>query len=386
VSNLIKFTPEPAKIIRLIDRTRTVTDWKCPRARYWGYEYQGRGIVKNSTSLELSIGIAVHDALAAIASLTLANAPVNIDEIATATYTQIHDLILETQQDLLDRGVGEFAKEQGTLGEGLIRGFYHHVWPKLMQDHQIVCAEEEMEYPLYQSEGLDIIFMTKPDLILENKDGDLIYIEYKTTSTKKEAWINSWDTAVQLHSSVKATEFSLGKLPAAVQIVGLYKGYESYGKQSSPFCYAYTKKGNPPFSQDQVAYEYAPGFKRTPTWEHPGGVKAWIENMPNNVMANQFPMTPPIFVNEDLVARFFKQRLNRELDIAATHDVVEGPMMDIAYPQRFDQCQPSFGWPCQYKTLCHGHVEDPLNSGFVPREPHHQTERDQLGLDAHDQQ
>lgn len=374
-----------SKLIRLIDRTRTVTDWKCERARYWGYEYQGRGIVKHGLSIELFIGIVVHDALAAIGTLHLNEKPIPIDEIASLAFQQVYDELLNKNEGLLQGEAEEWAREQGTLAEGLIRGYYKHVWPRLLHMYpHVVCVEQEMEYPL-DSSG-QFIFMTKPDLIMESPDGELVYIEYKTTSSKKDSWIKSWETAVQLHSSIKATEFSLGKLPSAVQIVGLYKGYESYGKQSSPFCYAYKKSGNPPFSEDVIQYEYKPGFKRVPTWEMDGGVKGWVDSMPEDILANQFPLTAPIMVNEDLIESFFKQRLDRESDIAYANQqiadgVPESEVLNRFYAQKFDQCQPSFGWSCQYKTICHGYVPDPLQQGFVLREPHHDLEREQLGLE-----
>jgi hypothetical protein len=368
-----------SNIIRLIDRTRTVADWKCPRSRWWGYEYLGKGIVKSGTSLALFTGIVVHDAMAAIATFTKEAegddplGAVPIDDIANAAFTQVRDNILESAGPVVLPETTEFANEQGALTEGLIRGFFKHLWPKLYEQYpRIIAIEQEMEYTLDDL----TTFMTKPDLIVENQEGDLVYLEYKTTSNKKENWIKSWETAVQLHSSIKATEATLGKLPSYVQIVGLYKGYESYGKQSSPFCYAYIKKGNPPFSQDQVQYEYKAGFRRYPTWELPGGVKAWVESMPENVLTNQFPLTPPIFVNEDLVNKFFNQRLLREREIADHLNLhgFQDIMLDKVFPQHFDQCNPSYGWSCPYSKLCHGEVKDPLQEGYEFRVPHHARE------------
>lgn len=407
------------KIIRLVDRTRTVADWRCPRARYYGYEWNGRGIVKNGMSLALEEGLIVHDALAAIAHLILNGLPVDIDEIAVTAQKDLYDRLIEASGPIIMPEADEYAKEQSTLVEGLIRGFYKFMWPKLMLMYPIItCVEQEMEYPLDQcpqcggagttplsdedsldvqvctlcnGAGVNFIFMTKPDLIMESPDGELVYIEYKTTSSKKAEWINSWETAVQLHSSVKATEYSLGRLPSAVQILGLYKGYTSYGKQSSPFCYAYKKNGNPPFTQDQIAYEYKAGFKRYPTWELEGGCKKWVEDMPEEILANQFPLTPQIYVNEDLVASFFKQRLIREREIAqaATNSIKSDTSyfedLDRVFPQKFDQCKPSFGWNCQYIKLCHGNSDNPLEEGFVEREPHHDLEREQLGLEVKDE-
>ncbi len=352
-------------------------DWKCPRSRFLGYELNGRGIVKQGTSLELFIGIVVHDAMAAIATLTKDGQKVPIDAIASAAYQQVHDNIAGASEIVLPE-TAEFAREQGTLIEGMLRGFYKHVWPRLMAEYPVIVAvEQEMEYKL-DPEG-NFIFMAKPDLIVENKEGDLVYLEYKSTSSKQDKWINSWDTAVQLHSSILATEQTLGRRPAYVQIVGLYKGYESYGKQSSPFCYAYKKQGNPPFTSDQVSYEFKAGFKRSATWEMAGGVKAWIDRMPDNILANQFPLTAPIMVNDDLVESFFRQRLHREREIAAVAGLDLNVFdLDKVFPQRFDQCVPSFGYGCPFKKICHGEVSSPLEDGFEPRQPHHARELEAL--------
>lgn len=368
------------KIIRLIDRTRTVQDWKCPRARYYGYEYQGVGLVKSGTSLALFTGIVIHDAMAAIATFQSNHERVPIDEIAELARKQLYDNLIESAKGVVLAETIEYANEQAALTEGLIRGFFKHMWPRLMAQYpKIVAIEHEMEYTL--SDGL--VFMAKPDLIVENTEGELVYLEYKSTSSKKENWINSWETAVQLHSSILATEATLGRKPVYVQIVGLYKGYESYGKQASPFCYAYKKAGNPPFTQDQIQYEYKAGFRRYGTWELPGGTKAWVESMPDNIIANQFPLTPPIMVNDTMVEAFFRQRTIREAQIAHAMEVGEfdDPItgIDAVFPQHFDQCVPSFGWSCEFKKLCHGHVENPLEEGYEPRQPHHARELEPLG-------
>lgn len=374
-----------SRLIRLIDRTRTAADWKCPRSRYWGYEYLNQGISKASTSLELFIGIITHDAMATIATLTQAGKPVPIDDIASMAFKQVHDELIARSQGIVEVDAESFASEQGALIEGMIRGFYKYLWPKLMVLYpKIVAVETEMEYPLnpdpISADDPEFIFMTKPDLVVEDLEGNLVYLEYKTTKFKNDKWINSWETAVQLHSSVKATGLTLGREPNCVQIIGLYKGYESYGKQNSPFCYAYKKNGNPPFTQDIVQYEYKAGFKRYPTWELKGGVKEWVESMPDDVLANQFPMTPIIMVNEDLVKKFFEQRLIRETEIFNGTSLIDSERitLDRVFPQKFDQCQPAFGWACEFKKLCHGYVSDPLQEGFELRMPHHEQEFRQI--------
>jgi len=353
----------------LFDRSRTVTDWRCPRARYWGYEYDGKGIVKGTTNLALHTGIVVHDCLAAIATQ---HPDVDIDTIAQTAALAMKKSLLEASEG--EVGADEFANEQAALTEGMIRGFYLHVWPLLLAQYPIIRhIEKEVTY---KYEGLT--FMSKPDLILETESGEQVYIEYKTTSSKKEEWINSWDTAVQLHSAVKACEQTLGHAPEAVQIVGLYKGYRSYNKQNSPFCYAYMKKGNPPFTEDVIQYEWKAGLKRYPTWELEGGVKNWVEGMPESVLAGLFPMTPPIFINNDLVEAFFKQRAIREKEIAVYEPENKLFTLDRVFPQKWDSCSPGWGHGCEFKKLCHGRADDPLKNGFTYRRAHHELEAEQF--------
>ena len=622
--------------------SRIVKYWYCPRARYWNYEYQGKGIEKVSTSLPLFSGLTLHDSLATIATFHKEGVEVPIDDIAKLAFDSMKQALMEAGDG--EVGTHEFAMEQATLIEGLIRGFYKHTWPILMDTYpKIVAIEQRMEYDL----GDDMKFIAKPDLIVEDKSGELVYCvapatrlltpqldwveaenlkigdslvgveefpanlkldkngqgrrgarqwntgtitnirkvkkpsykltfsdnttitcsddhqwliplhrgkhgrggsfnaewrktsdikvgtrflkvlepwnindwepydrgyisaalegegslsqikksramsitfsqkenvmmkkvrsifdkysvnygdshrlnnvrnlyvcskpnilkllgvakpqrlldklnfnevggafpitnltllkkefigdqdviaiettnhtyiaegiishncEYKSTSSKKQEWVDSWNTAVQLHSSIKAVEQTLGTAPSQVQIVGLYKGYISYGKQSSPFCYGYKRSGNPPFTQDDIKYDYKAGYKRSPVWEMDGGVKAWVDAMPSEILANQFPLTAPIFIDQDQVDAFFRQTKAKEIEIdIASRLINESPednqgLLDKVFPQHFEKCQPAWGFPCEFRKLCFGHVEDPLNEGYKVRDTSHLSEEEQ---------
>jgi hypothetical protein len=374
LTEIIKLTP-------VYDRSRVVQDWKCPRSRYWNYEFGGRGISPNGMALELFMGIVVHDVLAAIATLTQAGKPVDIKALTDAAYTQMYEGLYNPELPIDAR---DFAKEQATLVKGMLLGFYKHRWPQLLTQYpKILYTESEM---VYEHNGLR--FMSKPDLVLGN-DEETVYVEYKSTSSKKDAWVNSWATAVQLHSTIRAINTTHNISVDAVIVQGLYKGYESYGKQSSPFCYAYKRNGHPPFSQDEIAYDYKAGFKRYAVWDLPGGIDKWVEEMPDVILGDQFPQTPPIYIKDDIVDRFFAQRTYREQEIADISPVLASlrldenmeeeytETLDRYFPQRFDQCIPSFGKPCAYQKLCHGPKVDPLEVGFQWREPHHSTETEQ---------
>lgn len=374
--------------LRLYDRTRVTQDWYCPRARYLGYEYAGKGLTPSGFALPLWMGITLHDGLSAIARDHLLPAsgtqdPLGIDLIASTAERQMRESLLELAGGESDKV--EFAFEQGALVEGILRGFYKAVWPSLLNEYpKILFIEEEMGF---QHDALQ--FMSKPDLVLATDDlSSIIYAEYKSTSSKKEGWVNSWATAVQLYSTIKAIEATHGLKVEKVIVQGLYKGYETYGKQGSPFCYAYKRTGHPPFSHDEVRYDYKPGFQRSPVWEMPGGVAAWVASMPEDTLSDQFPQAPPIFPKEDLVEAFFAQRASREHEIALAVDMLEAHLgnddvssaiLNTAFPQRFDRCREAWGdggrgKKCDFIRICHGGLEDPLKEGFTWRTPHHQPE------------
>lgn len=361
----------------LYDRSRVVTDWLCPRKRYHQYEWDGTGLVPDSTSLELFMGTVLHDGLAAIATMHLSGV-VDIDLIADNARQQMINSLLETASGDADEVT--FAYEQAALVEGLLRGFYRHAWPRLITAYPtIVYIEREMTFA---HNGLT--FMAKPDLVLADPQGNLWYVEFKSTSSKKEGWVNSWATAIQLHSTCRAIQQTTDVAPLGVIVQGLYKGYESYGRQNSPMCYAFSRLGTPPFSQNEVRYDYKAGFKRIPTWEMPGGTAAWVASMPDDILGDQFPQTPPIFIKDHLVDAFFNQRAGREQEIKMATQLLLGAdadatahLLDAAFPQRFDQCHPYFGRPCSYLRLCHGGISNPLEEGFTRRTPHHALELEQ---------
>lgn len=378
--------------IWLTDRSRTLTDWKCPRARFHGYHAFGRGLVPPSDSLELFLGTALHDGLAAIATHWQQSGSADIDLISTTAGKAVFDTLMTQAGG--DEDKAHFAKEQSILIEGLLRGFYRRAWTSLISQYpRIVSIEEEMTYPLLGGQDpttgkSGVVFMSRPDIILADMEDNWVYVEYKSTSSKSENWVNQWGTAVQIHSTIKAVEHTLGKAPASVIVQGLYKGYKSYGRQNSPFCYAYYRQGTPPFSYPEYEYAYKQGFKRVPTWELESGLKGWVDNMPDQMLSDQFPQTPPIFVKTDQIERFFVQRLVREIEIQQSLNMIEGPempaeissqFMDAFFPQHFDQCNPAgFSKPCDFRQLCHSGISDPLSMGWTLRTPHHQLELEQL--------
>lgn len=370
------------KIIPLYSKSSVGTDNTCHRKYYWAYKHDGDGIQAKGQAIELFMGSALHDGLAVIAAAELGQVAHGIDFIARTAYQQVLDPIVDAatnkQTGEIQPEDVDYAKEQATLVEGLLRGFKKHVWPRLMAEYTIEFFEKPM---VYKHNGIGMV--VKADLVLRSKVTDMLtYVEYKSTSSKDDRWIRSWDTNIQLHSSVKAIEQALGEEVESVIVVGLYKGYFSYNKQGSPFCYGYLKRGNPPFTTDQIGYKYLAGWNKTPTWAMQGGVKEWVAKMPDEILQDQFPQTPPIFLNRDLIDAFFRQQTLRQQAINEAGNLSADPLLDEmplsrqslldeVFPQNFEECTPAWGSECPYRILCHGPEVDPLTLGFVPRDTKH---------------
>lgn len=371
-------------------RPRAEADWECPRKLYYLREFDGIGLNPDIESLEMFRGTTLHDAYAAIAYMHQAKpGDVDIDLLATTAQKQMYDNLLKNGEGT-DEEIENFASEQACLVEGLIRGYFKHVWPIFLRETpKILWVEKDMIFH-HDKDGKAnptgrFEFHVRPDLVMASDDESLrVYREHKSTSNKKEKWINSWDKSIQAHATLKAIEQTMGLDLTGIVIQGHYCGYESYGKLSTPIAYAYHRYGNPPFTKTETKYEWSAGFKRYPVWHLEGGVKKWIADMPEEVLMEQFPCTPLIFPDEDLITRFFKQRASRELKVKDASKLltldfppntgdsgVEAKRQDIldeTFPQHFNKCKPAWGFECAFQQLCHGGCNDPLKAGFTYRE------------------
>src|SRR3990167_2272226 len=114
--------------------------------RWWQYEFDGKGIVPATSNEAPYLGSAIHDALSAIASFhQLGSDRVDIDVIVEAAWKQVFDAFMESAGE--DYNGYILANEQAALVEGMIRGFYRHVWPSLIAEFPtIVLIESEMTY------------------------------------------------------------------------------------------------------------------------------------------------------------------------------------------------------------------------------------------------
>jgi hypothetical protein len=379
----------------LFDRTRAEHDWACQRYRYYGFEFGGRGIAPTTGGFDAQLGTLLHRATETFAK-TFGEQRDILGEVAPQIGSDArqlaHDFDFNAQR----------VQEWGALAEGIIRGFYRHVWTRFMRDYEIVAIEPECELPI-DSPGNKIIFMSRPDLILrDRRTGAYVYADWKSTSWNNEKWINSWSKKIQLHSGMRAATKTLGVHVEYAIIVGLYKGFEKYDRRNSVFTYGFVHEGQPGILDDQFSYEYmrAKGWQRFGLTQ--GTIANWVENMPEATLAAQFPETPLIPIRDDLVDKFVQQRGIREADIRNARETMKEiaelddgvsdedklRLIDIemnsCFSQNFDRCEPAWGYPCNMRDLCWQSAirADPLGSGmFQWRDPHHAAERKQMGFE-----
>lgn len=353
------------------DRTRRSVDGTCRRRRWWAFEYEGRGISPRARALYFDIGDIIHKALAQL-----------LRQEAEQEET-IRDAVEGFRGQVAATLPAEKLEEQCALIEGMLRGWCRAVLPRLLAEYNVLHVETEFPYRVRDG-AVPIEMGVTPDALLERKsDRTVWYREHKTSGSLDARWFPQWPKAIQLHSTAHIVGERMGRPVEGVIVGGLYKGYENRkagGRQESIWCYGYTRPGNT--GGPEILYEWKAGARKVPTWTQPGGVRGWVEQMPDPVVADQFAETPPIYLNAYLVERFFAQSAYRETEIRmgraqyyATSDAsIREGILDTYFPQNFDACAPPIGAPCPYGDCCFNPViaGNPLATGlYVPRVPHH---------------
>lgn len=343
------------------DRSRIVAALNCRQLRYWGYEYGGRGLANETTSLPLLNGIAIHNGIDRVA-----DDPDNLDSI-------IREIISEWKADWQDADEW-FVREQETLLEGLIRVWTAYRLPLIQEEFSIVASELEIPWEL--APGL--VDMVRCDKILRrNSDGMLFILELKTATTCNDYWANQWIHNTQILANTLAVQEKFGETCGGVMIEGLEKGQRKretnqasqfFDKQiqNSPLCYGW-RKG------DLLSPSY------TATWERffvPDvmPLEKWITQYITEDVARKicYPLLP-IKPTSQQLDRWRRQTIEQEFEIRRLRVLSRD-----AFPLNDEHCM-RYGSPCQFEGLCftEERANDPLSGGYVWRTPHHELERQQ---------
>jgi hypothetical protein len=389
-------------IIHLYSRSDVEADWKCPRSRYWHTLYKGRGIERTTLSLDPTLGQIEHTAIYQL----LAEGRL-VDEVAAAAAAEIREVLSGTWRSTIQDRIADqeqFANEMAALCAGLVYGWDRLIKPRLLAEFDVFAMEKELRFT---HAGGRLGMMTKPDLLLTPKDPELAangkgYLELKTTSMSGPRWLAQWGYAVQFMAAALAAEQDLGEHIGFVLVQGLYKGRYEDEWLHSPLVWGWRKQDPEGLVEEEWSWECQrkKGWERTPAWCYPGGLAAWVANMPEDVLEGCFPSTTPIVIDEALLEKFVKQCERRETEIAGAKATLRAmeevgweamieEFLDEHFPQHFTACAPPIGFPCDFQDCCFQPViaRDPVGSGkYRWREPHHKQERVALGLDLEEEE
>ena len=261
-----------------------------------------------------------------------------------------------------------------TLAQGLLAAYQRYIWPRWVDEYELVGTEVEGQYRLTP----EILYMARPDAIIKRKRDQTYWIlSDKTSSLSADAFGRIWDKTVQHHAECVVAEQQLNMAISGFFVQGWLKGYKKAESIYSPLCNAWCKRGQPGMSTDQWSAEYKYGWPRTLISQYPGSVAGWIEQLGEQACVAQFPVAGPIMVNRPLVEEYLQDAQDREA--CMQRDIERGAAVLALFPRRFEHCDDygKYRRPCQFREVCWVPTigRAPLSSGlFQPRVPHHVPE------------
>lgn len=341
-----------------LSRGQGQEDINCPRARFWGTVYGGTGIEPTEESIDLAFGEIVHR--------------------NTEDYRNPKEAAARAGEEMREWCVEHMiADPQKTewpiLAEALVYAYLSRTFANLLEEYDVESIEEDVVYT--DDEGYR--WPTRPDRLLRRKsDGTLWYYELKTTSLDSATFSRIWSLKTQPHFGGLAVQQSTGKEVEGVVVQGFQKGSKYKGQLRSRLVGGYRREGAPGVTKTTYRLSHGKGFEWFLASEYPGGVQAWVDQqVPWEIIAETFPITPPIVPDPKLVRRFTKQRQGREKEIktarmqienAQSVEEVEG-ILDRYFPQNIEQCEnPITRRQCPFYRACHNPVveADPVGSGL----------------------
>lgn len=357
----------PSKIIYLEDRSGAETDDQCGM-KYWLNRKAGPakiGIVPVKESLALTIGRESH--------YDLWNIAMREDISEGALKEIVADLTaLLTEDDRRDQKQMELLWRR----LGWLVAFALYIEPEIRAKYETVQVEHELildRDPLWVA--------VTPDRVLKNRlNGTLEYREYKTTIASNQKWMHSWFYAIQLHLGLAAVSEEIGEPVKFAQIMGLMKGYESSAdhRLTHPYVWAYFNHQKNTW-ETEYAKSRGNDWIPMPVWEFEGGIVEWVKRLGPDIARQQFPHSPPVFLNERMLAEWVTRRTARQRTISCIEETCRHSetLRAIYFERRTRNCRPPFGDPCDYLHACwNAEVDaDPMRCGlYQVREPHHEVE------------
>lgn len=370
-------TLEKGKTIYLTDRSAVETDDQCGMKFWWNRLAEGTGVVPVANAEALAVGAQIHEDMALVAELEDLT-PASLDAIVQGILSKLTDEDKQNQHamELLYRRIGWFTA-WALFKEPEIRA----KWQNTRIEGELILDRS----PLWVQVTPDRLMVERSPLLETGTSRKVKYLEYKTTISASKKWTESWRYAIQLHTSLAAVQEEFGQPITYGQVVGLLKGSYSLSdnRLTHPYVWGYYNASSGQWTHDYSKSRSAAWTAR-PVWEYEGGVVKWVQSCGQAVADNQFPTSPPIFLDQRMLNQWIRRRIAREQQINAVKEIClkNSEIRDIYFESRTNRCKPAFGDHCPYLSLCWNaeRGNDPLGTGdFVPRVPHHDLES--IGVD-----
>lgn len=355
-----------SKIIYLTDRSGSETDDTCGMKFWFNRKEGGKGIVPKDEALALMIGRTIHEDMALLGELKdlrQESLQEQIDEILS--HLTPEDREIQHHMEILYRRLGWIAA-WGLFIEPVLR----NTWENVAVESEIVLDRD----PLFVA--------TTPDRLLKHKKENFKkYLEFKSTISANNKWLDSWPYAIQLHISLAAVKEEYDDVECPIRyatVAGLMKG--SYSTSDNrlmhPYVWAWYNAG-----ADKWGWKYdqcrGDAWQPRPVWESPYSVTEWVLNVGGEAARMQFPMTRPIFYNQQMLDNWVARRVKRESEIRSVEEACRDDkiLRSIYFPQVTKNCRPPFGDICPYLPFCwNASLVPSEHPDFVPRTPHHELE------------
>ena len=342
-----------------VSRSALETFLNCRRKGYLQYLYRGKGYTGGKAP-ELVIGLIVHRGL----------------EFLFRTMGDLTVALTEADKEFSDQMAGSTItadwKECHQLARALIIGWFKARWKDFNAEFEVISIEEEVRAVL----APNITLTARADLVVRQRlTGQVFVINWKTAGDKKDFSLK-WDEEVQAWTEVLAIQDHLGEEVSGCIFEGLYKGGISTaaaykGRSNSPLVRGFQH------SDGRISWESETGkdWRRTDPSSQSGGLEAWIDLLPLEIVQAQFMRSPPIFKNDDVVRGWLAQivRLVSDIQRMLEPDVPEDDRLAF-FTQSFGHFRCG---RCPFKPICFLEmtVEEAVALGrLVERVDHHATQ------------
>lgn len=407
----------------LTDRSRYLTGLQhCQMARFLKYHSgpSGYGITRKAQALPLVTGVMIHECLAKI----LEEVKRSNHHIPTRSFIRevINNQITLYRTLILNRGFANLneeqellIKEQTSLMEGLVWGWFKIMLPGLVEEFELIEIEREEEL-----EVAGIVMMSRPDFVArERSTGKLSIHDFKSAAYVNDSWVEEYRESVQMAVGTLGVEARLGEKVETYYIHALIKGlrkkeydsssgdYTGPKTQTSFLCYGYYKEANPPLNKSdwQAKYKYlgqdgkkhllGKYYTKTPIWEarfenkppEMSNGEYWVmETLPIADLQELFIQIGPYERQENLIAHYIPEMVNEEkrwiqrlwriheakVEFGEASEEFQDTLRE-EIPRSWE-CR-KYNSVCEFLPICHNHSQ---MWEFVPRAPHHAPEALQM--------